>query len=717
MDLQNVKWIASGEDVSSPQFCRDFEAKAGDCAEIAICGLGYFELFLNGKKVSDDVLNPVWSNYEPRENRRLLYPIHDEMRTRVYFRVYDVTEYIKDGVNRINVWLGNGWYDQRDRNVEGDLWYGTKKLAYRLKVGDLVVESDENTIWRESEIIYNNLYFGEVHDMSKADYAAFLPENEFIGAPSVYADAPKAEMNLQTCPSDNVNRVIVPRFIGKRGKAAIYDCGEVVSGRVVLKSANKKQTVTLRFAEVRNEAGDLLYYSTSGTDGQMQKDEFICDGEYILCPRFVWHGFRYFEVEGDAKVIKCESIAAAIPVTAEFHSDNATLNWLFDAFLRTEESCLHGGVSTDSSNRERLGYTGDGQLTAEAVLLAFDSAAFYEKWMQDIFDSQDMTTGHVPHTAPFYGGGGGPGCWGGAVVVVPWALYRKCGDLSVLARALPHILKYLEYMVSHSEDGLVVREEENGWCLGDWCSVGGEKKPAEFVNTYYLMKFIDLLTQIDNELGGKIDLAYWAGVRTVCAESMTRHFFDESTGDFCQSVQGSNALAADVGLGDGRTVDNLCKKYDNEHIDSGIVGTDVMLRVLFEKGRSDTAVKLLTDTGYPSFDYWREQGATTLWENWEGKDCSHAHQMFGGVTRYLFTYLLGIRQEKTGQFVVDPCFTDRVRMLSGSILTRFGRISVKISNTAENPRIRVKKDPAVPLTVRLNSKETVMTENDITFAL
>ena len=145
------------------------------------------------------------------------------------------------------------------------------------------------------------------------------------------------------------------------------------------------------------------------------------------------------------------------------------LNWLYEAYIRTQLDNYHGCIPSDCPHRERLGYTGDGQLTAETAMLLLDTKELYRKWYQDILDSQGAETGHIPHTAPFLGGGGGPGGWGCAVYQVPLAWAKIYGDDSLLVQGYDAILRWFDYMDAHSEKGLVVREEEGGWCLGDWC--------------------------------------------------------------------------------------------------------------------------------------------------------------------------------------------------------------------------------------------------------
>lgn len=141
-------------------------------------------------------------------------------------------------------------------------------------------------------------------------------------------------------------------------------------------------------------------------------------------PWFTWHGFRYFELTNNAEPVRCEVVHSDCAVTSSFESGSEMLNWLYDAYIRTQLSNMHSGVPSDCPHIERLGYTGDGQLCCEAAMMLLDSQKFYKKWLEDISDCQSIGNGHVQHTAPFMGGGGGPAGWGGAIAVVPYEMYK-----------------------------------------------------------------------------------------------------------------------------------------------------------------------------------------------------------------------------------------------------------------------------------------------------
>ena len=448
-------------------------------------------------------------------------------------------------------------------------------------------------------------------------------------------------------------RKLYPILIGEYDGRKIYDCRENIAGRVVLSCLGKKgECITVRHAEELAADGTLDFESAGGSD-QLQQDHYICDGRIqTLHPLFCWHGFRYFETEGPCEVLCAEVIHTDVAVTSSFSCSDPVLNWLYEAYIRTQLDNYHGCIPSDCPHRERLGYTGDGQLTAETAMLLLDTKELYRKWYQDILDSQGAETGHIPHTAPFLGGGGGPGGWGCAVYQVPLAWAKIYGDDSLLVQGYDAILRWFDYMDAHSEKGLVVREEEGGWCLGDWCFPASEEKeqlPEAFINTFYYLHGLQEMMQISEKMNNKLLIRFAEREKNV-KNAFLDAYFDPETGDFCEGRAAGNAYGLALGLGDERTKKHLVEKYEAlERFDTGIFGTSMLLEQLFSIGAGDLAVRLLTnDSEAASFAHMKRNGATTLWERWDGRE-SHNHPMFGACVRLLFTQILGIRMMPAAQ--------------------------------------------------------------------
>lgn len=671
--MKKEHWICGGAGCEAPLFRRSFwldRTERFQSARLEICGLGYFLFYINGKRISDQELMPAMTDYASVLGCETTYPVWEERSAhRCRYLSFDLLPYLKAGENVLAVRLGNGWYHQTERIAEGKFVFGLPKLWFELTLTDADgrqewIESDRQTLWHPGGLLKNNLFLGEVRDLRKEPEGWQYPGADLSGwKPAQPVHAPETLLEEQTCPPDRVIRKLYPILIGEYDGRKIYDCRENIAGRVVLSCLGKKgECITVRHAEELAADGTLDFESAGGSD-QLQQDHYICDGRIqTLHPLFCWHGFRYFETEGSCEVLCVEVIHTDVAVTSSFSCSDPVLNWLYEAYIRTQLDNYHGCIPSDCPHRERLGYTGDGQLTAETAMLLLDAKELYRKWYQDILDSQGAETGHIPHTAPFLGGGGGPGGWGCAVYQVPLAWAKIYGDDSLLVQGYDAILRWFDYMDAHSEKGLVVREEEGGWCLGDWCFPASEEKeqlPEAFINTFYYLHGLQEIMQISEKMNNKLSIRFAEREKNV-KNAFLDAYFDPETGDFCEGRAAGNAYGLALGLGDERTKKHLVEKYEVlGRFDTGIFGTSMLLEQLFSIGAGDLAVRLLTnDSEAASFAHMKRNGATTLWERWDGRE-SHNHPMFGACVRLLFTQILGIRMMPSAQPpVVNPAQPD-----------------------------------------------------------
>lgn len=725
--IEKAKWIAATEAEQAPCIEKKFSVGKVRSATLDITGLGYFYAEINGKNVTDDLFNPVFSDYRVRSLNNLLYPIADRMTHRVYFCRFNVADMLNDGDNVLSVYLGNGWYRQTKRTAEGHLEFGDKLIArFSLRYVDErgcehEILSDGTEVWRQTEVTENNLFYGETQDLR-----VFGKTPEFGGV--TVEDDFETIFTLQTCPAERVIRTITPRIVRQSGKKCVYDTGETVSGRVRLRACgNSGDTVTVNHSECITKDGTLDVNSSGGDilndrgERQLQSVRYVLDGtDRELYPKFCKQAFRYFEAEGNAEVVSVEVIHTALPERTTFECSNGVLNWLYTAYKRTQLINMHDGFPSDCPHRERLGYTGDGQITASAAMTMFDCEAFYRKWIRDICDCQNIYNGHVQHTAPFYGGGGGPVGWGGAVVQVPYVFYMHYGDESLVQEVLPHIAKWVDYIISRTDNGLVCREENGGWCLGDWATLN-VVIPQEFVNTTLFVCMLDKAAFLAKQVG-RYDLANrFSELQKRYRGAVTNAFFDDETGSFAGSVQGADAFALAAGLCDRRTLDNLVAKYTEDcRFDTGFIGTYVLVEQLIAHGKVDLAFDLLSATKKGSFGYLKRLGETTIWEYLDTKWCSHAHPMFGAVAEFLPKVLLGFPdKERTNEVVLKPRFPRKLRYAEGSATYDGKTVEVRWKRTKSTIRYRVFVTSGLDVSVVYDGKTTILSagENELTIQL
>ena len=298
-------------------------------------------------------------------------------------------------------------------------------------------------------------------------------------------------------------------------------------------------------------------------------------------------------------------------------------------------------------------------------------------------DCQDTISGHIQYTAPYICSGGGPGGWGCAIVEVPYQYYIHYGDTEILKAAYPHMCRYFDYLEAHSYGTLVVSDKEGEWCLGDWCTPTSVALPAPFVNNYFYIKSLSRTIEVAKIIGKEEDIPLFTRRMQERREALMACYFNSWDGNFIGNLQGANAFAVDLGLGDERTYQNLVSYYQKlGHFDTGIFGTDIVTRVLFEHGDGQTAVDLLLSEDIISYDGMRRAGATTIWEYWPCslRDRSRNHPMFGAIAAYLYDHLLGI-QNRPGSvayedIAIAPVLVEGIQWLKGDRLLPGGKVAV-----------------------------------------
>ena len=708
--LSNCVWIGASSKVVSPIILRRFGAENVKKASLIVTGLGYFEALVNNKKVTDYLYLPVVTDYEPRDLTLCAHKGTTGTTTnRIYYYDFDITNLLNIGENILSIQLGNGFYRQEERTAEGKMYFGDilkciYKIVLETENGVIELCSDGSETYTDSAIRFSNLYLGEI-----IDYSIKLQEEKKVNI----LPSPKTILSEAIGSPDKIIRTIKPKKIADIDGKQIFDAGENITGVVAVKTnAAAGSIITLRFAENINEDKSLnfsttisSYEATRSGELQIMKNTFITDGaSRTLLPKFVWYAFRYFEIEGEFDEVEVNVIHADTPVTSTFTSNHEGLNFLYDAFLRTQLDNMHGSIPSDCPHRERLGYTGDGQRCASTGMMMIDTREFYKKWIQDILDCQD-TNGHIRHTAPFMGGGGGPGGWGSAITIVPYAYYKQYGDTDIIAKCYDSMKLWISYLLSHTENGLVTSEDPGGWCLGDWASLDEMKIPEPYVNSCYFVKNLLLLEEMAAIIGKDDDISYYQELRALTEKSIVDTYYDATTGHFAGGIQGCDAFAVWCGLAGEETVKMLAQEYTElEYFNTGFICTDILCEVLCNYGYTDVFLSLLKSEKYGTFLYMKRQGATTIWEYFNGR-CSHNHPMFGACTRQLFQSVLGIRQrEGTAGYtdvIIDPIKTKLGLTVSGSIDTPNGVIAVSLDTTNDTPIIKVN----APKTIKIEIKE------------
>ena len=651
-------------------------------AKLYVLGLGFFHCYINGVRVGEDEFLPLNTDYEPRED----CPIEEElMNHRMYVPVYDITDILKEGENVLALHFGGGWYTF----CEGK--FGEAKAIWRICVESEngIEEFCSSTNDRIENSYTDCVYFTrhEHQDLRRVDVQkVFSAEfDDSLWPAAVPAKPVETDYKFSDCPPDRLQETLYPVCIKQAGegdcKEMVYDTGKNCAALPFFRvTAKAGEEVTILFAEERTADNGL----DMGFNFE-QKLTIIGDGiEQVVRPMFTWFCFRYFSITGNAEPLYIREVHSNVEVTSDFCCDNENLNWLYKAFLNTQLSNMHAGIPSDCPHIERRGYTGDGQLICHAAMDVLDGREFYRKWIYDISDCQDVHTGHVQYTAPYLHSGGGPGGWGCAIIEAPYQFYKHYGEAEPLEALYDQMLAYFAYLESHTVNGLITSDKEGEWCLGDWCPPIQVILPAPFVNNYFYIKSLERMTEIAGVLHREEDMSLFSERIRERKEAIMAAYYNPWDGNFLGNMQGANAFAVDIGLGDERTYKNLVKRYNELGCyDTGIFGTDIVTRVLFEHGDGEIALKLMTSEKPHSFGGMRLLGATSIWEYWPEANFerSHNHPMFGAITAYLFDHILGIQQLQDScgydKIMIRPFVPENLSFAEGYRTLPCGQVSVK----------------------------------------
>ena len=697
-----ANWIGTGNDLDIPLIYQSFEAKKGETAKITVLGFGVFILYINGVRVHETECLPLASDFEAND-----YPSGERLNHRAYVEQFDISHLLSDGENVVSVLLGNGWYNKPIwEESHGD---GNKKVVYRIQFSDREVVSSTDARWISSHVTDNHYNKGECQDLCIDDTSARLPGFNGESRPVVIeSDLRESELCTTDCPRDIIHRRLPVTLYKSCEEYKIYDFGMNTTGYPLVKvNAKRGETVEILFSEdITKDKTDI-----DEKHAHEQKFNIISDGEgRTVRPEFGWICARYARVKGDAEVVRFDEVYSDIEENASFTSDNPILNYIYKVFIHTQLVNMHSGMPSDCPQIERRGYTGDGQLIAHAAMMSIDSEKFYRKWLVDISDCQDRISGHVQYTAPYTRSGGGPGGWGSAMVSVPYEFYKRFGDISPLKQMYPQMWEYLRYLDEHSENGLVVRDRDGEWCLGDWVTPDPVALPAPYVNNYFYVKSCERMIEIAKLLGKEEDIPELER-RIEYRRRATRFaYMNPWDGNFIGGVQGGNAFAIDMGIGDARTLSKFIDRYESlGYYDTGIFGTELVTRLLFENGRGDIAIRLMTAEAPYGFGRFMNEGRTTIPEYWGTRSRSLCHPMLGAVSAFLFDYILGIRQAdgSTGyeSVIIDPRAIGVVKNASGFVRTKNGeKIEVRIT-TDERTAVTVTLPAGVSGVFKRGEKE------------
>ena len=717
-----AKWIARTTDTSSqpaPLLRRAFKLDGKlKQARAYICGLGYYELFLNGAKVGDHLLDPGYTRYDRR----------------AFYVTYDVTDHLKSGENAMGVILGNGWFNCHTKavwNFHEAPWRAAPKLLLQLRVEytdgrSETIVSDESWQCATGPIIFDSIYGGETYD-ARLEQPGWdttgLDASRWEAVKLV--DAPSGRLAAQMMPAIKVHEVLQPvKITEPKPGVFIVDVGQNLAGMAELHVKGPVGArVQMRYGERLFPDGTLdtrdmeQHVKKLGMEQQHQTDTYILKGDgttEVHASRFTYHGFQYIEVTGFPGTptldnFRARFIHSAVPKAGEFTCSNPMLNRIQRATEWAFLSNLHG-IPTDCPHREKNGWTGDAHLACEQAQFNFFPAAVHQKWINDLGDEQKPTgalPGIVPTAGWGYAFGSGP-AWDSAFLLIPYYQYLYYGDTENFRRHYDGMKRYVDYLTSRAKDGIV----KIG--LNDWAPWKTKTEAAITDTAYYYVdaRIVALAAEL---LGNKDDARKYTELAAGIRAAFNQKFYHADTALYDNGSQTALSCALYQGLvepeNQARVLANLVAAVEKSgnHIDTGILGTKYMLNTLLENGRADVAYRMIAQKDQPSWGWWLEQGATTLWEQWNGTE-SRNHIMFGDVSAWFYKALAGIQPDPQApgfkHFFIRPQVLGDLTSARGEYHSIRGRILSEW--TLENGlfKLRVVVPPGTRATVRVPGAST-----------
>jgi alpha-L-rhamnosidase len=659
-----ANWIGAGSGQTSPFYRQSFHIDdLPEQATIYVAPLGYFELYINGQKVGNEVLAPAVSNFSKRS----------------YYRTYDVRGYLKKGINSIGIWMGTGWYSPGLPGVEHDspVVRAQLELSGNGMGQSVITDTSWQTKPSDRKLLGEwrwGLFGGEQVDARSIDKQWWQTETSTTGwTPVVEVSPADVPCSPQTCTGNQKLPAISPRWVERMDEDTILvDFGTNLTGlmNMTFRGLKPGQKVTLYYADMDGREDDVKWrvnQELARKDFAIygQYDEFISAGSDVETFEnvFNYHAFRFVLIEG-LEYLPTTADMIAVPVETEasetgtFSCSNELYNRIHQ-MVRWTYRCLNlAGQTVDCPHRERLGY-GDGQTIMDTGLFNFDTASLYAKWSRNWWDEQ-TEDGFVPFTAPCpHNTGGGP-AWGAMCIMVPWKTYLFSNDLRLLEEGYPHMKGYLEYLNAFVKDGVLqeIFPPENRWGnLGDWVpprrgmdtNNWPDPESRQLFNNCYRIHLLQIMQKVAGLLGKDADTKAYAADIGVAQERVHGTWFNQTNNTYANGEQPYLIFPLKTGVTPDSLKGAVFDKFvetllvdDGGHLNTGMIGTQIMTDYLLETGRSDLIDTFVNKKTYPGWGFMVENGATTCWEQWNGY-YSQIHSCFPYIGGWFYRGLAGIR--------------------------------------------------------------------------
>lgn len=662
-----------------------------------VCGQGLFEWYINGEKIGNQVLAPALSEFGKRS----------------YYLPFDVTDYLKRGENALGVILGNGrYYAPRQSGSVASAQYGFPKLYFQLEITfsdgstQTVISDNSWRITTKGPIVANNEFDGEEYDATREIPGWNQPgfdDASWENAAVVTPASPKLES--QPTPPLTVAERIKPISVKElKPGVFIFDMGQNMVGWAKLTVKGERGTqVKMRFAETLQPDGSL-YLANIRTAKVTDIYTLKGEGTESFEPRFTYHGFRFVELTGfpgtpDLSALEGCVVHDDLPVTGYFETSDSVINTIYrNAYWGIRGN--YRSIPTDCPQRdERQGWLGDRATGSKGESFVFSNGLLYAKWMQDIEDAQ-RADGCVPAVAPSYWQiYNGDVTWPAAYLIISGMLYDQFGDMEPIRKHYDSFKKYIDYIKNtHIQNGIVTKDTYGDWCMPPerqeliHSQDPSRKTDGAILSTTYFHHLLQLMERYAGLLNKPEEMVEFRQLADTIRLAYNRKFYNDSLKGYGNNTATANLLSLAYGMvPDQRKeevfqsiVDKTVNDF-NGHISTGLVGAQWIMRTLSRYGRPDLALQLTTNTSYPSWGYMAKQGATTIWELWNGNTADPAmnsgnHVMLlGDLLIWYYEDLAGIRSDPEtpafGRLIMNPTTPEGLTYVKASYQSVRGLIA------------------------------------------
>jgi len=701
--------ISQWSRLSARYLRKEFKSSTGiKRATLHISGLGLYELYLNGRRVGDEVLAPNPTDY----------------RKSVLYNTHDVTQYLRSGANAIGVILGNGRFFTMRQNFKTHKHntFGYPKLLFRLSIehadgSTQTIVSDGS--WKlnvDGPIRTNNEYDGEEYDARKEFGPWTSPgfvDKDWMQAAVV--QSPSGTLRAQSSEPMRVMRQIKPVSIKPLSDGRwIIDMGQNFAGWLTMKNIRGKRgdRITLRFAESLKTDGSLF---TANLRDAKVTDVYTLKGGAVAQwhPVFVYHGFRFIELSGyPGGQPKPDDFEGAliyddIATTGDFKTSNATLNAVYrNAWWGIASN--YKGMPVDCPQRnERQPWLGDRTIGAQGESYMFANGNLYAKWMDEIAESQ-TDAGSIPDVAPaFWNYYSDDVTWPAAFITISNHLYNQFGDSRTFYKHYPAMRKWMLYMRSkYMKGGIMTRDKYGDWCVPPetltliHAKDSTRKTDGQLIATAYYYKLLSYMQRFATLSGQPAHATAYGLMNDTIRQAFQSRFYDAKRVQYDNGTVTANLLPLYFGICPDSLRSVIFEKIRQKihveahgHITTGLIGSQWLMRGLTEYGYADLAWILATNVTYPSWGYMAANGATTIWELWNGNTAdpgmnSQNHVMLlGDLITWCYENLAGIRSDKSKvafqRIIMKPSLPEGLDSVDASFRSPYGEIRSRWKNSAD----------------------------------